>query len=120
MAANDNNTKTYATKASAKRGAERAGIERPVFFATEEGVTVRDALSFSHKELDRLAPARSQKEKPVDIVWNFVQANPDMTRKETIAHLVSLGLNVNMCRTQYHRCKSGWVRSKKIAAIIGA
>lgn len=137
-----NASKFYTVASSAARGAKRAGIENfrvehdennGFYFvdvdvenaakasaeaamaqiAANEKIVPVKAERVTYKALAQIAPARSVIENPVDYVWDFVRANPDMPRKEVLTHLVSVGLNLNMCKTQYHRVKSGYVRNPR-------
>lgn len=69
----------------------------------------------SYKELYRSAPKKSQIEKPVKFVHEYLaQHYGKRSRKALIAELVAFGLNVTMCRSQYqiYRRKLGEVATK--------
>lgn len=56
----------------------------------------------SYKELARMAPEKSKIDKPVSVVRAYLATHyGTQTRKEIVAHLVGLGLNLAMCRAQY-------------------
>ena len=94
-----NNT-TYASKATAVRGAKRAGIVNPAYVPTPDGrIELRD--------LDRplyngAARERSTVEGPVGLVWSLcIELGASLSRKELIAKCVDAGVNINTARTQY-------------------
>jgi len=55
------------------------------------------------------AGTKSKIEKPVDFVHAFLDANPDMKRKEAVAALIAKGVNYSTARTQYQR----WFSNKR-------
>jgi hypothetical protein len=64
----------------------------------------------SYKELPRLD--RSAILKPVEYIWKFLDANPDMKRKDAVTHFVTNGINYSTARTQYQH----WFKKNKRAS----
>ena len=52
---------------------------------------------------------KSTLKKPVQVVHDFLDLNPDLGRKESIVRLVAMGVNYSTARTQYQR----WFEKKK-------
>jgi len=94
-----NNT-TYATQATAKRGAKRAGIVNPAFVPTHDGrIELRD---MDRPLYNGAARKRSSVEGPVAIVWDLCfEFGESLSRKEIIAKAVEMGVNINTAKTQF-------------------
>lgn len=56
----------------------------------------------SYKELHRAAPEKSVVGKPVEVIHTYLAEHfGKRSRKELIAELVAMGINIATCRTQY-------------------
>ncbi|QWY83369.1 hypothetical protein [Rhizobium phage RHph_X3_2] len=63
----------------------------------------------SYKQLPRLP--KSEVEKPLEVIFAFLDANPDMKRKAAVSALVAKGINFYTARTQYQK----WYTKRKEA-----
>lgn len=76
---------------------EKAGIPAPV--KTEKAP--------SYKEMARSGPEKSNIKKPVEVIKEYLAEHfGTRSRKELIAELVAMGINVSTCRTQYQHFKT--------------
>lgn len=75
----------------------------------EPEAPVEEVKTASYKELARASAPTSSVLKPVEIVRNFLNANPDMGRKQAVAALVEMGVNFSTARTQYQK----WFAARK-------
>jgi hypothetical protein len=101
---------TYSSKSTAIRGAKRAGLDiETLDFFTVEGdrwafkvkAPVKPAKLPTYKQIATYK--KSTIEKPVDFVHSYLDANPEMTRKQAVSALVAQGVNYSTARTQYQR-----------------
>lgn len=108
---------SYATKATAVRGATRANLAADAYSVSrnEDGrfvITLVEKVkakkekapkerSKMYKEL--YSRERSTVIKPFNVVHSFLDANPDMKRKDAITALIEQGVNFSTARTQYQR-----------------
>lgn len=75
---------------------EKVGIPAPV--KTEKAP--------SYKEMARSGPEKSEIKKPVQVIHEYLAEHyGKRSRKELIAELVAMGINVATCRTQYQHFK---------------
>lgn len=78
--------------------------ERQARIAAGEHKKPKDAgpKAPSYKELQRSAPDKSSIVKPVEVIHTYLAENfGKRSRKELIAELVAMGINIATCRTQY-------------------
>ena len=98
---------TYASKATAVRGAKRKGL---VEFEIEKADDGRWALlEYVADEVKKMAGVamlhRSQFSGPVAYVHAFMDANPEMKRRDAIKTLVENGVASHTAATQINRWK---------------
>lgn len=74
--------------------------------APEDIVPMRVGIPESYNDLEAISPIKSQVVRPVEFIWAVLELNPAMLRKEAIAYLVKLGININTARTQYQRFRA--------------
>ena len=109
-----NETKTYSSKATAKRGAERAGIKNPVLSERPDGRWVIGALA--SPLYDASLRVKSEVKNPVKLVWDLCFEQPKAKRKDIVSRAIDLGVSLNTARTQYQywRKAAGLVKSPKL------
>lgn len=71
--------------------------------------TTKEAKPLSYKQLPRLA--KSEVEKPLSVIFTFLDANLGLTRKQAVSELVAMGINFYTARTQYQK----WYTKRKEA-----
>jgi len=88
----------------------------PVVTPVAKDATVKP-VKFGYKDIARKSPATSQVQSPLDVIWDILNSTEFPSRKAAIAHLVSVGININTARTQYQHWKaSDGVRPVKAKA----
>lgn len=98
-----------AYRTSVEAAAEEAPVTAVDSETVEEVEEVEVVKVASYKELARASAPTSTVVKPVELVRNFLDANPEMGRKQAVAALVGMGVNFSTARTQYQK----WFTARK-------
>ena len=78
---------------AARRAARKTG---------EKKVEAKPTRTLAYKELARIAPKESTLESPVQRIRDYLDVHyGTKKRKDIIAALVAMGINIHTCRTQY-------------------
>jgi hypothetical protein len=108
-------SQTYTTKANAVRGAKRAGhVDNVLVEARDDGfgyVVIAQETTKAPSYKAMYSREHSRIENPFNVVHSFLDANPNLKRKNAIAALVDKGVNFSTARTQYQR----WFSKRKSA-----
>jgi hypothetical protein len=109
------NNPVYASKSTAKRGAQRHGIANPKLIALPDGkVEVRD---MDRPLYNWAVREKSEVKGAVAIVWDIAKAAydaGDARRKDIIAACVEAGVALNTAKTQlqHYRAAAGLVKAR--------
>lgn len=110
------NNPTYASMATAKRGAQRKGITNPAFIELDNGkIELRD---MDHPLYNGANRERSTVKGAVALVWDIAKAGIEANkrRKDILAECVAQGVNINTAKTQYQLYRQAAGLSKARAA----
>ena len=105
------NNKTYATKATATRGAKRLELTKFDIVPAGDRFELRD---LSRPLYDASKRVRSKIDSPVRTVWDIcIEFGMDMPRKDILAKAIEAGVSVNTAKSQYQ----SW---RKAAGLVKA
>lgn len=106
---------TYSSRATAIRGAQRAGHKIAMVEQREDGrwIITSNNSPLYNAELR----VKSEVRNPVKLVWDLCFDNPGAKRRDIVAKAIALGVSLNTARTQYQywRKAEGLVKSPKLA-----
>jgi hypothetical protein len=75
----------------------------------------------SYKEIRAMAPQKfSTRIRPVKFIFDHMDANPMMKRKEALAYFAEQGINYNTAHTQYQRWKEAFAKKQATQAAEDA
>lgn len=106
--------KTYSTRATAIRGAQRAGHKIAMVEQRKDGrwIITSNNSPLYNAELR----VKSEVASPVQLVWDLCFNHPTMARRDIVTMAIEAGVSPNTARTQYQRWREakGLVQSPKL------